>query len=79
MYAQLIDDSTGTTLASASSKTLSLDKKNSMQAAAKVGERIAKQASQSGITAAVFDRSLYKYHGKIKALADAARKHGLKF
>lgn len=83
IYAQLIDDTTGTTLASAS--TLNQDVKaglestSNIEAAKKVGEAIGKRAKDKGIETVVFDRGGYKYHGKVKALAEAAREAGLKF
>ncbi|MFT3993399.1 MAG: 50S ribosomal protein L18 [Dysgonomonas sp.] len=78
IYAQVIDDLTGRTLAAASSLKLT-DKAPKKEIAAKVGELIAKSAQEAGITAVVFDRNGYLYHGRIKELADAARKGGLKF
>ena len=83
IYANLVDDLKGKTLACAS--TLSKDLKGNLKGldkkarAAKVGELIAKYAMEKKITKVVFDRSGYVYHGRIKALADAARKVGLKF
>ncbi|MGI6118786.1 MAG: 50S ribosomal protein L18 [Bilifractor sp.] len=83
MYAQIIDDSVGHTLVSAS--TLQKDVKdqvehtNDVEAAAKLGEVIGKKAVDAGITEVVFDRGGYIYHGRVKALADAAREAGLKF
>ncbi|MBN1437562.1 MAG: 50S ribosomal protein L18 [Sedimentisphaerales bacterium] len=83
MYAQLIDDSTGSTLVSAStlSKEMSFEGKckSNKAAAAKVGEAIAKKAIDVGVHKVCLDRSGYKYHGRVKALADAARKGGLVF
>lgn len=70
---QLIDDENGITIASAS-----VNGKN-MEAAAKVGEAIAKEAKKKKVTKVVFDRSGYLYHGRVKALADAARENGLEF
>lgn len=78
IYAQVIDDTTGKTLASASSVKLT-DKAPKKEIAAKVGEIIAKTAQEAGIQAVVFDRNGYLYHGRVKELADAARKSGLKF
>lgn len=78
IYAQVIDDLTGKTLASASSLKLT-DKAPKKEIAAKVGELIAKGAQEAGVSAVVFDRNGYLYHGRIKELADAARKGGLKF
>ena len=78
VYAQLIDDSSGRTLASASTVTLKSGKKDS-EAAAAVGRSIAERAKEAGVTTAVFDRGGFLYHGRIKALADAAREAGLEF
>lgn len=78
MYAQIIDDEKGETLVSASTLELKA-KSNNTEACAKVGESVAKKALDKGITEVVFDRSGYKYHGRVKALADAAREAGLKF
>ncbi len=78
IYAQVIDDLTGKTLAAASSLKIT-DKAPKKEIAAKVGELIAKTAQEAGITAVVFDRNGYLYHGRVKELADAARKGGLKF
>lgn len=78
IYVQLIDDESGKTLVSESSKHLKL-KKNNMETAKKVGEALAKAAKSSGISRVVFDKSFYKFHGRVKSLADAAREHGLKF
>ena len=78
IYAQVIDDISGKTLASASS--LKMDEKLSKkEIAAKVGEIIAKNAREAGIEKVAFDRNGYLYHGRVKELADAARKGGLKF
>ena len=78
IYVQLVDDLTGTTLAAVSSLKLE-DKAPKKELAAKVGEVVAKKAQEAGITEVVFDRNGYLYHGRIKELADAARKGGLKF
>jgi len=78
IYAQVIDDLTGKTLASASSLKLT-DKSPKKEIAAKVGEMIAKSAQEAGISSVVFDRNGYLYHGRVKEMADAARKGGLKF
>jgi len=77
---QLIDDVQGVTLASASSleKDLGVVGKNNVEAAAKVGAAIAERAKKAGIDEAYFDRGGFLYHGKVKALADAAREGGLK-
>src|SRR5579862_9700181 len=83
IYAQLIDDRSGATLASASTreKAVAGDMSSlaSCGAAEKVGAAIAERAKAKGIVAVVFDRGGYKYHGRIKALADAARGAGLEF
>ncbi len=78
IYAQVIDDLAGATLASASSLKLT-DKAPKKEIAAQVGELVAKAAQEAGVTTVVFDRNGYLYHGRIKELADAARKGGLKF
>ncbi|MDR2139404.1 MAG: 50S ribosomal protein L18 [Tannerella sp.] len=78
IYAQVIDDTAGKTLAAASSLKLT-DKAPKKEIAAKVGEIIAKNAQEAGIQTVVFDRNGYLYHGRIKELADAARNGGLKF
>ena len=80
MYAQVIDDRLGKTLASVSSleKGLGVVGKNNMEVAAKLGKEIASRALKKGIKEVVFDRGGFLYHGKIKALADAARQNGLK-
>ena len=77
-YAQLIDDVTGKTLVQASSLEAKAKAKK-LSAAEQVGKLIAERAIKAGITAVVFDRGSYRYHGRVKALADAARKGGLKF
>ena len=83
MYAQIIDDTVGNTLVSASTLEKAvkaeLEKTNNVDAAAYVGTVIAKRAVEKGIKSVVFDRGGYIYHGKIKALADAAREAGLEF
>ena len=81
IYAQLIDDEKGVTLASASTldKELQLESTGNVEAAAKVGELIAKRALEKGIKSVVFDRGGYVYHGRVKALAEAARENGLEF
>lgn len=78
---QLIDDAQGVTLASASTleKDLGLVGKNNVEAAAKIGAAIAERAKAKGVETVVFDRGGFLFHGKIKALADAAREGGLKF
>ena len=83
MYAQIIDDTVGNTLVSASTVhkdvKAELEKTNNVDAAAYLGKVIAKKALDKGITTVVFDRGGYVYKGKIKALADAAREAGLEF
>jgi large subunit ribosomal protein L18 len=83
IYAQVISPCGGKVLASASSLDADMRKEmangGNAQAAAAVGRRVAEKAKSAGITEVAFDRSGYKYHGRIKALADAAREHGLKF
>ena len=77
IYAQVINDLTGTTLASASS--LGLEKMNKSEQAKKVGLLIAEKALAAGISEVVFDRNGYLYHGRVQSLADGAREGGLKF
>jgi large subunit ribosomal protein L18 len=77
--AQLIDDTKGMTLACTSSVQLKLANGSNCEAAAKVGEAIANKAKDKGISKVVFDRGGYQYHGRIAALAEAARKAGLVF
>lgn len=83
MYAQIIDDTVGNTLVSASTLQkdvkAELEKTNNVEVAAYLGTVIAKKAIEKGITSVVFDRGGFIYHGKIKALADAAREAGLNF
>lgn len=82
-YAQLIDDEQGKTLVSASTKELMALKSKTLnpklQQAEQLGELIAKKALEKGIKKAVFDRGEYKYHGRVKAVAEGARKGGLQF
>ena len=77
IYAQVINDLEGKTLAAASS--LGLETMPKIQQAEKVGELLAKKAQEAGVSAVVFDRNGYLYHGRVKSLADAARKGGLNF
>ncbi|MCS6758050.1 MAG: 50S ribosomal protein L18 [Candidatus Devosia euplotis] len=82
IYAQIIDDTTGRTLAAAS--TLDKDIKSSVKngatvAAATIGKLIAERGTKAGIAEVIFDRGAYIYHGRVKALADAAREGGLQF
>lgn len=81
IYAQLIDDQNGVTLASASTvdKDFNLESTSNIEAAQKVGELIAKRATENGHKVVVFDRGGYLYHGRIQALADSARENGLEF
>lgn len=78
IYAQLINDVKGVTIASSSSLELKL-KNNNLEAAAAVGKDIAEKAKKAKIKTVVFDRGGYLYHGRVKALADAARENGLEF
>lgn len=79
--AQIIDDAQGVTLAAASSLEggLGIVGKNNAEAAAKVGAAVAERAKKAGVEVVYFDRGGFLYHGKVKALADAARENGLKF
>ncbi|MEK7149807.1 MAG: 50S ribosomal protein L18, partial [Patescibacteria group bacterium] len=77
-YAQLIDDLNGKTLASASTKEVKEKNKNKIQEAEALGELIAKKAIEKKIDAAIFNRGGYAYHGRVKAVAEGARKGGLK-
>lgn len=82
VYAQIVDDSQGVTLASASTLCQALRERGvggTVDGAAAVGALLAERARQAGIRQVVFDRSGYPYHGKVRALADAARKGGLEF
>ena len=80
IYAQIIDDVKGCTLVSASSLEKGFEGRgNNCEAAAKVGEAIAQRAKDKGIDTVVFDRGGYLYHGRVKALAEGARKAGLEF
>ena len=83
IYAQIIDDARGVTLASAS--TLEKENREALKtgadkvAAERVGKLVAQRAVEAGVTEVVFDRGAYMYHGRVKALADGAREAGLKF
>src|SRR6187402_2878048 len=79
IYAQIIDDLSGTTLASASSGDLKKVKGTKVDLSKEVGKKIAELAVSKGVTEVVFDRAGYLYHGRVKALADGAREGGLKF
>lgn len=79
IYAQVIDDMQGVTLASASTVTAKLKAGGSVEAAREIGKQVAERAKEKGVARVVFDRGGYLYHGRIKALADAAREAGLEF
>lgn len=81
MYVQVIDDLQGTTIVSASTrdKAYSAKESGNSKAAAAVGKLIAERAKAKGVDAVCFDRNGFRYHGRVKALADAAREAGLKF
>ncbi len=83
IYAQVIDDTTGTTLAEASSMNKGIKRlkgnKGNVATAQKVGQSLAKRAKAKGISQVVFDRNGFLYHGRVKALAEAAREEGLEF
>lgn len=79
IYAQIIDDDKGATLVAASDHELKGDKMVKQQKAAAVGTLLSEKAKKAKVLTVMFDRGPYKYHGRIKALAEAARKGGLKF
>lgn len=81
IYAQIIDDSNGTTLVAASSrdKGIADNKDNKVAQASVVGKKLAEKAIAAGISAVVFDRGGYLYHGRVKSLAEGAREGGLNF
>lgn len=83
IYAQVIDDEAGKTLAAASTADSevkpAIEKTKKTDAAARVGAALARRARAAGVSAVIFDRGGFKYHGRVKALADAARKEGLDF
>lgn len=79
IYAQLIDDTNGHTVAASSSTEIGSAGKNNVEVSKEVGKKIAEKATGSGIKNIVFDRGGYPYHGKVKALAEGAREGGLKF
>ena len=79
IYAQLINDFEGTTLAAASTVQAKVASGGNVEAAKQIGTKIAEAAKAAGIEAVAFDRNGFKYHGRVKALADAAREGGLKF
>lgn len=81
IYAQIIDDTTGKTIVAVSSvsKGVALKHGGNKNAATEIGKAIATKAIEKGVTQVAFDRNGYRYHGRVKALADAAREAGLKF
>jgi large subunit ribosomal protein L18 len=84
IYAQLIDDTTGTTLAAASSKSKDLAEeinsvKTKKEKSKLVGKLVAQKAAEKNIATVIFDRNGYRYHGRVKAVAEGARENGLKF
>ncbi len=79
MYAQIINDETGTTLAASSDKHVDAAGKKPVEIAALIGSDIASKAKEAGVSKVVFDRGSYKYHGRVRALAEAAREAGLEF
>ena len=79
IYGQIIDDAKGITLVWASSVSQKGDKKTKSELAKKVGQELAQKAQERGIKEVVFDRGRFKYHGRVKALAQSAREHGLVF
>ena len=79
LYVQLIDDQAGKTIASAKDTEVKAAKAKKIDIAFKIGELIASKATKLGLKEVVFDKSSYKYHGRVKAVAEGARKGGLKF
>lgn len=79
IYAQLIDDATGHTLVAASSQDDAIENGKPQDVGVAVGQVLAERAKEKGVETAVFDRNGYRYHGRVKSLADGARKGGLKF
>src|SRR5690606_37937619 len=79
IYAQLIDDLSGTTLAAASGLGRSADGKAPLEWSKEVGKALAEKARAAGVESAVFDRNGYRYHGRVRALAEGAREGGLQF
>ncbi len=81
IYAQVVDDAKGQTVVSASSRDpeLKVEGQDKTKVAAMVGALVGKRAVEKGLAEVVFDRRRYRYHGRVKALAEAARKAGLKF
>lgn len=79
IYAQIIDDAVGNTIAASSDGNLKITNANKSEAAKKVGQAIAEMAVKAKVNAVVFDRGAYKYHGRVKAVAEGAREGGLTF
>lgn len=79
IYAQLVDDLSGHTLAAAGSNVDDISGENRTEKSKAVGGKLAEKAKEAGIEAVVFDRNGYRYHGRVKALAEGAREGGLKF
>ena len=79
IYAQVIDDLAGHTLVAASSVEEDVDGENPVAQSRAVGRRVAERAREAGIERVVFDRNVYRYHGRVKALAEGAREGGLNF
>jgi large subunit ribosomal protein L18 len=79
IYAQVIDDESGKTVASASSREKSVERGSNVAGATEVGKLVASRCSESGVETVVFDRGGFRYHGRVKALANAVREGGLKF
>jgi large subunit ribosomal protein L18 len=79
IYAQLVDDVNGVTIASVSSRDKDIKASTKSEAATAVGKTIAEKATKAGVDTVAFDRNGYLYHGRVKVLADAAREAGLKF
>ena len=79
LYAQVIDDVAGTTLAAASTAEAKLENGGTVEAAKQVGQQIAEKAKAAGLNQVAFDRNGFRFHGRVKALADAAREGGLNF
>ncbi len=79
IYAQVVDDQGGKTLAAASTVQAKLDNGGNVEGAKRIGTAIAEAAKAAGVSEVAFDRNGFRYHGRVKALADAAREGGLKF
>ena len=79
IYAQLVDDQAGRTIASANSLQDGISGDNPVSVGKEVGKRLAEVAKEAGVESAIFDRNGYRYHGRVKALAEGAREGGLKF